>query len=719
MAESTIGPRIQISGEQEFKAAMASINNEFKMLGSEMKLAVSGFDKADKSTAALTAQNKVLGKEIDSQKGKIALLTTQYDKQNSALVTLKTKLDATKAAFGADSAEVAKAQKEYDKQNNTVRNLQTELNKAATGLNNMDRELKENNEGLKNQGNNANKASKELGNLDDKTSKLHSSMKVLGSGLKLAAVGIAAAGAAFAGMAVASVKDAAEAEASVSQLDAAIKSTGGAAGVTRKELTDMADALEKTTKFSAESTQAADALLLTFTNIGKDIFPQTTKIALDMAQALGTDASGGAIQLGKALNDPIAGISALSRVGVSFSEDQKAVIKKLQETGDMAGAQKIILAELNKEFGGSAEAAGKTFAGQLEIAKNALGNVKETIGTALLPKLTEFLNWVTPNLPAIADFFTKAFDSIGKFITNNLIPAFTSFLEWIKPHIPSIKEIISVAFDTIKIIFKGISDFVTTYVIPAFKFLKEKFDEYFPAIKNAVMQVYDYLKPHFDKLVATIKEDLMPIIMGLWDTVQKAMPGIKAIFEIAMPIIVGAIGLVIDGIGVFIKVVKGIYDFIKPGLDLVANIFSTVFTGIQRLIEGVQWVLNKFNNTPMKDKSATVTTNYKDLGPNGPLTTSHTATNASGTDNFRGGLTTMHEKGYEVYNLPGGSKIYNHEASQDMVLKTAQEVARSVMGGMQSGGISQTLHIYSPTPLTPSEIARQSRNAMRELALNF
>src|SRR5665647_1099823 len=135
MAESTIGPRIAITGEKEFKAAIASINNEFKLLGSEMKLAVSQFDKNDKSTQALTARNQVLGKEIDSQKGKISLLTTQYDKQNEKLTTLKTKLDATKAAFGADSAEVAKAQKEYDKQNNTVMGLQTQLNGATTSLN--------------------------------------------------------------------------------------------------------------------------------------------------------------------------------------------------------------------------------------------------------------------------------------------------------------------------------------------------------------------------------------------------------------------------------------------------------------------------------------------------------------------------------------------------------------------------------------------------------
>ena len=92
---------------------------------------------------------------------------------------------------------------------------------------------------------------------------------------------------------------------------------------------------------------------------------------------------------------------------------------------------------------------------------------------------------------------------------------------------------------------------------------------------------------------------------------------------------------------------------------------------------------------------------------------------ASGDNNFEGGYTTLHEKGYELYNLPGGSKIYNHEASEAMITKTAQEVARNVMGSMQSGGIVQNLVINSPTPLAPSEIARQSRNAMRELALNF
>lgn len=508
----------------------------------------------------------------------------------------------------------------------------------------------------------------QIDKIDSKAQKTH---KSFGSMIGTAAKWGAALAVAVGGIAVASMKDAAEAESSLAQLDAVLKSTGSQAGVTRKQLTDMADGLEKTTKFSAESTQAAQALLLTFTNIGKDVFPEATKTALDMATALGGDAASQSIALGKALNDPIKGITALSRVGVSFDDGQKKQIKTMQESGNIMGAQKIILAELAKEFGGSAEAAGKTFAGQLVILKNAVGNVTETLGAALLPKLTEFMNWVTPHLPAIADFFSNAFDIIGKvfvlvgeYVNTVLVPTFKALYDWIEPHIPAIKQFVHDAFTKIKEVLKVVGDFVKEHIIPTFNLLKEKFDEYFPKIKEAVMKAYEYLKPHFDKLVATIKEDLMPIIMGLWDTVQKAMPGIKAIFEIAMPIIVGAIGLVIDIIGFFIKGVKGIYDFIKPGLDSVANIFSTVFGGIKTLIEGVQKVLNIFNRTPMNDKTATVTTyrvtEYDDYGQ--PIY-EH---NAAGTDYWRGGPTWVGEEGPEIVNLPRGSKVASNEKSMAM-----------------------------------------------------
>ena len=82
--------------------------------------------------------------------------------------------------------------------------------------------------------------------------------------------------------------------------------------------------------------------------------------------------------------------------------------------------------------------------------------------------------------------------------------------------------------------------------------------------------------------------------------------------------------------------------------------------------------------------------------------------NAKGTDYYEGGLTTMHEKGYEVYNLPRGSKIYNHEASEDLVRKTAESVATKVAGSVLNGftGNSQAQTIIVPVNLDGEQIAK-------------
>ena len=117
----------------------------------------------------------------------------------------------------------------------------------------------------------------------------------------------------------------------------------------------------------------ATAVMLTFTNIGKDIFPRATGATLDLATKFKMELQPATVMVGKALNDPIKGVTALGKAGVTFSEKQKAMIKALVETGDVAGAQMIILKELETQVGGSAEAAGKTAAGQMDIFKNSIG----------------------------------------------------------------------------------------------------------------------------------------------------------------------------------------------------------------------------------------------------------------------------------------------------------------------------------------------------------
>jgi hypothetical protein len=176
----------------------------------------------------------------------------------------------------------------------------------------------------------------------------------------------------------------------MAQTESVIASTGGAAGVSAKSVADMANSLSRMTNFDDEAIQSGENLLLTFTKIGKDVFPEATKTMLDMSAALGQDLKGSAIQLGKALNDPIQGVTALRRVGVSFNDQQLQQIKTLQESGNLLGAQKIILSELKKEFGGSAVAV----ADFKTIFKNMVGNVVESIGTSLLPAVDGVLKQI-------------------------------------------------------------------------------------------------------------------------------------------------------------------------------------------------------------------------------------------------------------------------------------------------------------------------------------
>lgn len=187
------------------------------------------------------------------------------------------------------------------------------------------------------------------------------------------------------------------------QTAAVLKSTGGAAGLTADDVAGLAGSLSKLTPFEDEAIQSAENLLLTFTNIGGDIMPQATETVLNMSQALGQDLKSSSVQLGKALNDPIKGITALSRVGVSFTQEQKDQIKVMQEAGDTAGAQAIILGELDKEFGGAAKAAGQTFGGQLVILQTAIGNVAEAIGGPLIGGLSTLATAALPAVQAFAD----------------------------------------------------------------------------------------------------------------------------------------------------------------------------------------------------------------------------------------------------------------------------------------------------------------------------
>lgn len=172
----------------------------------------------------------------------------------------------------------------------------------------------------------------------------------------------------------------AEAELSMKKVEQVIRSTGGVAGVTASQVQQISTALQKQTGASDDALNSAQALLLTFTKVGKEVFPDAVNVINDMSKALGQDMQSSTIQLGKALNDPIKGVTALQRVGVSFTAAQKEQIKALVESGRALDAQKMILSELQTEFGGAAAAARDTLGGAFDALKNQTGELFEALG---------------------------------------------------------------------------------------------------------------------------------------------------------------------------------------------------------------------------------------------------------------------------------------------------------------------------------------------------
>ena len=218
----------------------------------------------------------------------------------------------------------------------------------------------------------------------------------------------------IAALGVASIKAFDEQQKAIAQVEAGLKSTGNSVGITSEKLQQMAADLQKTTLFGDEEIlKGATAQLLTFTNITGEQFKKTQKVALDLATRLDGDLKSASIMLGKALNDPVANLSALSRAGIQFSEEQKSTVKSMVEMNDLAGAQTLILAELEKQYGGSAEAAAQAGMGPITQLTNQLSDLSEQIGARLIPYVKQFTTWVVG--------LAEKFDNLSESQKDNIV----------------------------------------------------------------------------------------------------------------------------------------------------------------------------------------------------------------------------------------------------------------------------------------------------------
>jgi hypothetical protein len=183
------------------------------------------------------------------------------------------------------------------------------------------------------------------------------------------------------------------------QTDAVLRSTAGAAGMTKDALNELAAAFMNETTFEDDAILSAENVLLRYTSIGKDIFPQATQAVLDMATAMsggaiptGESLASTAVLIGKALDGDTAILTGLQRAGVVFNDTEKEMIAGLIAAGREADAQKIILGKLDEKFGGSAVMVGTTVLGAVERLRVGWGELGEDAGKVLLPAIGKFLN---------------------------------------------------------------------------------------------------------------------------------------------------------------------------------------------------------------------------------------------------------------------------------------------------------------------------------------
>lgn len=209
------------------------------------------------------------------------------------------------------------------------------------------------------------------------------------------------------------------------QTAAVIQSTGGVANVTQGHVKKMAGSLQALSGVDDQAIQSGQNMLLTFTKIrnetgaGNKIFDRASEAMLNMSVAMGTDAKGAALQVGKALNDPIKGMASLGRAGVQFTKEQKAQITAMVKSGDQMGAQKLILKELETQFGGSAKAAGGTFPAQIAILKDSFAGLGAELLTTLMPTLKKMVGAASN----MVEWFSQLSGGTKKMVAISLVLA--------------------------------------------------------------------------------------------------------------------------------------------------------------------------------------------------------------------------------------------------------------------------------------------------------
>lgn len=609
------------------------------------------------------------------------------------------------------------------------------------------------------------RSSRAMGVLSASAHGVRSSFRVMGVGMvgALAVVGVGV------GLVLSQMRgwiaEAREAAAAGKQTASVIKATGGAAHVTAQQVGDLAGAISNKVGVDDEAIQAGENLLLTFKGVrnetgkGNDIFNQATATIVDMTAAMnngkvtseGLKAS--TIQVGKALNDPIKGITALTKVGVTFTDQQKKQIISLTQHGHALEAQKIILGELSSEFGGFAAAS----ADPMQKLGVVFGNIKETIGTALLPYVNRLSTWLGERAPAVAATAVKAIGGIAQGV-GTLVHGFQSGTATGKGFLGFMSRVGAVS--------AGAWSWITGTAIPALSRLagwvnrnKATFGQFGAATLAVLLRVggnflimagyavkgVGYIIGYWQKMTHVILDGYslilhgaatafgwMPGIGGKIKTARDGFDRFSRGVDTAMKTAAVAAGKTGDALIVLghrtvdasdkavalrkrmselrsRQLVIDAIDRAKPVADRIARAIGAIHSRTVQVtvtqggtIQRVQREINSIHG-----KNVVVGVQI------GSVRGVSLAMNARGTRDWGGGWSVVGEEGPELVNVPKGSDIYSTQESRGMLRPRAASAWTAAAG---TGGGDTHVHLYFGQPVgDPKALGREVEKALTNL----
>ena len=446
-----------------------------------------------------------------------------------------------------------------------------------------------------------------------------------GFAIKKAAVPAGIALAALGGFLVNAAKGAEEARQANQRLGNVLDSMGYASATER--VSAYAESLEKSLAVDADVIKATQTKLATFGNLTKSVdvaggaFDRATLAALDLASAGFGSAEGNAVQLGKALEDPIKGIASLAKSGVTFTEQEKEKIQTLVESNRLLEAQDLILSAVEKQVGGTAEKSASSF----DKMKFALAGISDTFGELVLPHIDKFSKTIqkasafVQKNQKLVGIFTITFAGLAAAViaVNAAMKIYTAVTKAFTA-IQKAWAVATKAFTAIQAAFNAVMALNPIFliavaiagVIAILVILQKEFGIFdgvirvvgdaFASIWAAIKTVFDWIRDNWQLVLAiltgpfglalafvlTFKDQIIGFIRGVIDWIRNN-------WQLVLAILTGPFGLALLAIKTFrtqiLDVFRLIYSGIKATMGFIADVISAPFKAAFR---AVAWLWN-------------------------------------------------------------------------------------------------------------------------------